>query len=151
MKAKCNINTKEIVAFKRSGDFEIVESDEIVIDVDQMPNLELDRLNDTNDGIDAASQADIDANEASIQSRITRDNALEALFHDFGDGRIMQTRYIDESNIRNAIELMTDESISSIDWVMIDNIKYPVSISDLQAAFYSTKIKAKQIWDDYTP
>lgn len=61
MKAKCNVNTKKIVAFKRKGDFEIVESYEIVIDVDQMPDLELDRLNYAGDGIEWHTQADIDA------------------------------------------------------------------------------------------
>ena len=81
----------------------------------------------------------------------TRDDALLALSYDFGDGRVIQTRPQDELNVRTAIEVMTDNGIASRDWVMIDNVKHPVTIAELEEAMAASKLKAVQIWDDYEP
>ena len=89
--------------------------------------------------------------EASNQARIDRDIALNSLDHDFGDGRVMQTRPKDESNIRNAIEVMNANNIPSIEWVMIDDIKYPATIADLQAALAAGQLAAMSIWNNYNP
>jgi len=80
-----------------------------------------------------------------------RDDALVNLAHDFLDGRIMQTRSKDESNIRNAIEIMTAQSIASIDWVMLDNKKYPVTVAELQTALLAGQSGALAIWGAYNP
>lgn len=84
-------------------------------------------------------------------AKIIRDDALNALIHDFGDGRIMQTRPKDESNIRNAIEIMTANSIPSIGWAMVDDIKQNVTVADLQTALQAGQLAALAIWDAYNP
>jgi len=151
MKILCNLITKKIEGFSKFGDFEYDPLTHVVLDVTEFPNMELDKLNATNDGIIKATQATIDANEASKQARVDRDVSLNDLTHDFGDGRIMQTRSKDESNIRNAIEVMTVNSIPSIDWVMADNVKHPVTAAELQAALSAGQLAAMQIWGDYNP
>jgi len=83
--------------------------------------------------------------------KIVRDTALNDLVHDFGDGRIMQTRPKDESNIRNAIEIMTANSIPSIGWSMINDLKQDVTIADLQEALASGQLNALTIWNNYNP
>ncbi len=80
-----------------------------------------------------------------------RDNALAALIYDFEDGRVMQTRSKDESNVRNAIDVMKAESIQSIDWVMVDNKKYPVTAEELKIALAAGQLAAMQIWNNYDP
>jgi hypothetical protein len=80
-----------------------------------------------------------------------RDDALNALVYDFGDGRIMQTRPKDESNIRNAIEIMTANSIPSIGWSMVDDVKQDVTVTDLQTALQAGQLAALVIWENYNP
>ena len=86
-----------------------------------------------------------------ISAKQIRDDALAALVHDFGDGRIIQTRPQDEQNVKTAIELMTSLSLPSIDWVMADNVKHPVTVDELQAALLAGQLTAMQIWADYEP
>lgn len=81
----------------------------------------------------------------------TRDAALQALEYDFGDGRIMQTRPQDEQNIRNAIEIMLAAPLTTIDWVMKDNTKQAVSVTDLQTALSAGQQAGLAIWNAYTP
>ena len=80
-----------------------------------------------------------------------RDEALNNLTHDFGDGRIMQTRPKDESNIRNAIEIMEANNIPSIGWSMVDDIKQNVTVAELKAALSAGQLAALSIWDAYNP
>jgi len=91
------------------------------------------------------------AKQAVQKAKIIRDNALNALIYDFGDGRVIQTRPQDESNIRNAIEIMTAASIPSIGWSMIDDVKQDVTVTDLQEALLAGQMAALQIWDNYNP
>jgi len=79
----------------------------------------------------------------------TRDDSLAALVYDFGDGRVMQVRPKDESNIRNAIERMTRLSISSREWHMADNTRHQVTAAELQTALESGQDQAATIWDDF--
>ena len=81
----------------------------------------------------------------------TRDDALNALVHDFGDGRIMQTRPKDESNIRNAIEIMEANNIPSIGWSMVDDVKQAVTAVELREALAAGQLAAMAIWDAYNP
>ena len=83
--------------------------------------------------------------------KLIRNAALNALVHDFGDGRIMQTRPKDESNIRNAIEIMTANSIPSIGWSMVDDVKQNVTVTDLQEALQAGQLAALAVWDAYNP
>ena len=94
---------------------------------------------------------EITSKEVIAAAKIVRDNALNALVHDFGDGRIMQTRPKDESNIRNAIEIMTANSIPSIGWSMVDDVKQTVTVADLQEALAAGQMGALAIWDAYNP
>ena len=151
MKVLCNKTTKKIEGFSRSDGFKFDPNTHVVIDVTEEPNKDLDKLNAKNTGIIKATQAKIDANKTSKQARITRDKNLNALTHDFGDGRIMQTRSKDESNIRNAIEVMTANNIPSIGWIMLDNTKNPVTAIELQEALAAGQLAAMQIWSDYNP
>lgn len=151
MKVLCNKTTKKIEGFSRWDDIEFNPDTHIVIDITEMPDMDLDKLNDKNTGIVKVTQAKIDANETSKQARIIRDRNLNALTHDFGDGRIIQTRSKDESNIRNAIEIMTANNIPSIGWIMLDNTKHLITSVELQEALVAGQLAAMQIWSDYNP
>ena len=80
-----------------------------------------------------------------------RNDALQALVYDFGDGRIIQTRPQDESNIRNAIEVMDQNSIPTIGWVMQDNIKHDVTSTELSIALAAGQVGGMAVWNAYTP
>lgn len=88
---------------------------------------------------------------ANIEAKKKRDQDLDALVHDFGDGRVMQVRQRDESNIRNAIEVMEAQGIPFIGWVMVDNVKHPVTLGELKTALSAGQLAAMQIWDTYDP
>lgn len=91
------------------------------------------------------------APEAPPSQKQIRDDALQALTYDFGDGRVMQTRPQDETNIRVAIDLMVRENISTKLWTMVDNVKYPVTDIELETAYHAGQLAASAIWDNYTP
>lgn len=81
-----------------------------------------------------------------------RDNSLANITYDFGDGRVIQCRqgnFSDESNIRNAIEIMERKGIAKRQWVMADNTKADVTVSDLKQALASAQDQAEKIWDEY--
>ena len=100
----------------------------------------------------AITQDDVAALTAVAPStKNLRDAALQALTHDFGDGRVMQTRPQDEQNIRNAMEVMVANNLPTIGWVMENNLKVPVSVVDLQAALQAGQLAAMQIWSTYEP
>ena len=80
-----------------------------------------------------------------------RNSALQSMTHDFGDGRIMQTRPQDEANIIAAIDLLESEDISSVSWVMADNTKHDVTIDDLRTALRSGRLQGLAIWNEYNP
>lgn len=61
MKILCNKATKKIEAFSRWGDIEFDIFTQVVIDVSGVPDMKLDRLNNTEDGIRPATQAELDA------------------------------------------------------------------------------------------
>lgn len=94
--------------------------------------------------------ANIDA-QASAARKTARNLALDSLVYDFGDGRIIQTRPKDELNIRGAISIMTDNNITSIGWVMADNVKHPVTLTELQTALSAGRLAALTVWDNYIP
>jgi len=103
------------------------------------------------DTFPADVQAEIDAAELLLSKKAARDEALNNLIHDFGDDRIMQTRPKDESNIRNAIEVMTANSMATIGWIMKDNKKYDVTVAELQTALASGQGQALLIWENFNP
>lgn len=80
-----------------------------------------------------------------------RDSALNAMTHDFGDGRIMQVRPSDEANIIRAIEIIESEGIESIGWVMVDNTKHDITVSELKDALRSGRLQGLAIWNEYNP
>jgi hypothetical protein len=100
---------------------------------------------DNRDGSFSAPEA------TPLTSQEIRDLALISIEYDFGDGRVMQTRPQDESNIRNAIEVMEANSIGSIEWVMKNNVKHPVTSAELKAALTAAQSEAMQIWAAYYP
>tara|TARA_R110000796_G_C14541338_1_gene432944 strand:- start:1412 stop:1858 length:447 start_codon:yes stop_codon:yes gene_type:complete len=82
----------------------------------------------------AATRKVIEAKTKLASSKKTRDEALNALTYDLGDGRVMQVRLGDEQYIKGAIELMEMlGETSTDDWVMQDNKKYTVTIAELRA------------------
>lgn len=84
-----------------------------------------------------------------LTAKEVRDQSLQALNHDFGDGRVMQTRPQDESNIRNAIEVMEASSIPSLDWRMQDNTVAAVTADELKTALAAGQLAALQVWANY--
>lgn len=101
--------------------------------------------------LDSASQLETIRLEQVEKDKTTRDDALNALTHDFLDGRVMQVRPKDESNIRNAIEIMTANSMPTIGWVMLDDKKYDVTVAELQTALESGQAQALTIWNNFNP
>ena len=89
--------------------------------------------------------------EQHERAKAARDTALEALTHDYGDGRVMQIRPADAANIRGAIELLEQTKAKQIGWVMLDNIKHPVTLTELRAALKAGLRAAAKVWDDYEP
>ena len=88
-----------------------------------------------------------DVSEATPVSK--RDLALSEMVHDFGDGRVIQVRPIDEANLRNAIERVSRLSNEPIDWLMADNTKHPVYLAELQEALNSGQDQASAVWYQY--
>ena len=96
--------------------------------------------------------ADIEAKAALTVAKGSRDEALAALVHDFGDGRVMQVRPRDEQFIKGAIDLMELAGITSMnDWVMQDDKKYTVTIGDLKAARITGLFGVQAIFASYEP
>jgi hypothetical protein len=83
------------------------------------------------------------------EPRFNRDDALEAIVHDFGDGRIIQARESDETNLRNSEEMMIRRGMPSMVWVMADNLPANVTPADLRTAIESGQDQAATIWDKY--
>ncbi len=76
---------------------------------------------------------------------------LLGMTHDFGDGRVIQVRppetgKSDESNIRNAIDRMSRLNLAAEDWFMADNIFYPITAAELQAALESGQDQTAGAW-----
>jgi hypothetical protein len=80
-----------------------------------------------------------------------RDRLLSEMVYDFGDGRIIQTRPQDEQNIRNAITIMQTYSYPVCHWIMLDNVKYEVTVEELQTALKEGQKQAMKIWNEYNP
>ena len=114
-------------------------------------------LSDIDAAIERAESvtAEKKAAEAAEANRLVakqnRELALDSLTHDFGDGRVMQTRPVDEPNILRAIEIMESENIDSVGWVMADNKKHDVTIAELQSALKAARLAGLEIWEDYNP
>lgn len=82
--------------------------------------------------------------EQRLQLKAQRDNALNAITHDFGDGRIVQVRPEDVGNFQIAIS-----SNVTAEWVMENNTVEELTVAELQTAFASGVTQGKQIYDDY--
>jgi hypothetical protein len=101
-------------------------------------------------GVEVAQQAEAAAAQAILdEPRFNRDDALEAIVHDFGDGRIIQARESDETNLRNSEEMMIRRGLPSMVWVMADNLPANVTPADLRTAIESGQDQAATIWDKY--
>lgn len=86
-----------------------------------------------------------------VDGRLLRDQQLEALVHDFGDGRIIQVRPKDEPNFERAYKLFAMTDIATIDWVMVDNVKHPITEAELRTAHDVGVLAGAAIWDAYEP
>lgn len=105
---------------------------------------------DTNIGDKYENDAFVKSEAALKQTaKEIRDIKLVQLTHDFGDGRIMQIRKQDESNIRNAIDMMEREGITEQPWRMADNTTHTVSVDDLKNALISAQNQGAQIWQEF--
>lgn len=101
------------------------------------------------------AQKDAEARENALSTLVaTRDAALAALTHDFGDGRIIQVRppgfSYDESNMRNAIERLgrgapTDKQ----KWLAADNSVIELTGAELRAALDSAQDQVSVIWSQF--
>ncbi len=101
--------------------------------------------------LDVTSQTETIRLETVEKDKGVRNNSLDNLTHDFLDGRIMQVRPKDEQNIRNAIEIMTANSLPTIGWVMLDDLKYDVTVAELQTALLSGQTQALTVWENFNP
>lgn len=84
----------------------------------------------------------IEEQRADLKSQ--RDSALMAMVHDFGDGRVVQTRPQDEQNFKIAIENNVDRY-----WLTVDNSLSWFTVAELQTAYESGKLQATDQWDTF--
>lgn len=78
MKILCNLTTKKIEAFSRWDDIVFNPETHVVLTVSDVPDMELDRLNDTNDGLRPITQAEIDAD---IEEEKTHTSDIDERFN----------------------------------------------------------------------
>lgn len=86
-------------------------------------------------------QPTIEEQRAELKS--VRDTSLNALTHDFGDGRVIQVRPQDASNLQLGVATGQNE------WVMEDDVPHPVTTAELQTAFDSGIAQGIVIWNEY--
>lgn len=84
-----------------------------------------------------------------VAAKLTRDATLNSLTHDFGDGRVIQVRPKDESNIRNAIGRMQRLGITSRGWFMADDTWRQVTAAELQTALESGQDQGAEAWETF--
>ena len=87
----------------------------------------------------------------TVHPKQLRDAALNALTHDFGDGRVIQCRPQDEPNFERAYRLFALTGAPAIDWVMADDVKHPVTEAELRQAHDAGTMSGALIWDEYEP
>lgn len=94
-----------------------------------------------------------DTNQSLVNDpRRIRDEALAALVHDFGDGRVIQCRphpFSDESNMRNAIEQMGRLNQTERLWFGADNTAVTVTAADLRTVIESGQDQSAVVWTDF--
>lgn len=73
-----------------------------------------------------------------------RDSSLQAITHDFGDGRIVQVRPQDLANFQLAIANGVDR-----EWVLVDNSVAMITVAEMQTAMQSGIAQGEAIWDSY--
>lgn len=128
-----------------------------VAQAEKLMGLHVDDLSDIEAAIEkgealqAAKAESIAKAEAIEEARRVRNERLDALTHDFGDGRVIQTRPQDEANILRAIDLLESEGLQSVNWVMLDNKKYPVTLAELKEALRVGRLSGFDVWEDYNP
>lgn len=83
----------------------------------------------------------------SNEHRALLNSELQKLKHDFGDGRIIQTRPQDQQNIQGKIAVI--QMGGSDLFVMDDNKPYPVTAAELQTALEVGIAAAGDLWDQY--
>ena len=81
--------------------------------------------------------------------KVTRDAALMAMAHSFGDGRVMQVRPTDQGNIIGEIDRMSRNADEPQSWRMVNNEWHYVTVADLQAALESGQDQGRVIWNQY--
>lgn len=81
---------------------------------------------------------------ARIALKNKREADLQAITHDFGDGRIVQVRPQDVSNFQFAIA-----KNSATEWIMEDNTVVELTVEELQTAFASGVAQGEKIYMDY--
>ena len=80
---------------------------------------------------------------------VVRDDALAALVHDLGGGRIIQCRphpFADESNMRNAIEQMDRLGMPNRVWFAANDTPVTVTAAELRASIDSGQDQTTTIW-----
>lgn len=78
-----------------------------------------------------------------------RNEALQQLVYDCGDGRLIQCRPHDEQNVRNAIERMQRLGLTEQVWRLADNSHQAVTLAELQAALAYGQDQAAIIWGEF--
>lgn len=84
-----------------------------------------------------------------LTAKEKRDISLLSMVHDFGDGRVMQVRPIDQGNLVGEIARMTRNNDEPQSWRMADNTWRDVTVEDLQEALASGQDQGRVIWDQY--
>ena len=86
MKVLCNLITKKIEGYSRRDDIPFEPSTHIVLNINYTPDVETERLNNTNDGLRPITQGEIDSDiateldeEADIEVSLNSTNKAFAL------------------------------------------------------------------------
>ncbi len=75
--------------------------------------------------------------------------ALSAMTHDLGGGRVIQVRPEDEANFTRAYRLFAMTGAEEINWKMSDNTFHPVTEAELREAQDAGIMQGAALWVSY--
>ncbi len=78
-----------------------------------------------------------------------RDNALQSLLFTTSGGDVIQCREADEQAIRNAVEKLDRDGLSTRTWFSVTDTPVQVSRDDLAAAVIAGQDQGAAIWDEF--
>lgn len=148
MKVLCNLTTKKIEAFSRWDDIDFNHETHIEITVSEVPDMELDRLNDTNDGIRRPSPEEVLESrraEKIIEANNKCEDELAVITSSYSEAE-MKTWTIQEleaSNFQHDVNNLVDPKRATPNLDLIVEYKYGLPVTDASRQLIVTRILEK--------